>query len=79
MRTTLELPDELRAKLLHLAARRGEKGFSRLVAEAVARYLDDETKRVQRVSEAKAALGKLDRGGAESLEAAVRELRNRWR
>lgn len=41
MRTTIELPDEQRAKLLELAARRGEKGFSKLVQEAVAEYLAD--------------------------------------
>mgnify|MGYP001336242342 CR=1 FL=1 len=39
MRTTIELPDVHRARLLDLAARRGEKGFSRLIAEAVEAYL----------------------------------------
>jgi len=36
MRTTLEIPDEQRAKLLQLAAARGMKGFSSLVTEALA-------------------------------------------
>jgi metal-responsive CopG/Arc/MetJ family transcriptional regulator len=79
MRTTIELPDELRAKLLELAARRGEKGFSGLVAEAVARYLEGEEEREERVRAAKAALGSLDDAAAEALEASVRELRGRWR
>ena len=35
MRTTVEITDAQRAGLLELAARRGEKGFSRLVQEAV--------------------------------------------
>lgn len=41
MRTTVELDDELRAKLLSLAAKRGEKGFSRFVNEAVSLHLAD--------------------------------------
>jgi hypothetical protein len=39
MRTTIELDDGQRARLLELAARRGEKGFSNLIAEALAQYL----------------------------------------
>jgi predicted transcriptional regulator len=39
VRTTIELRDELRAKLLEMAGRRGEKGFSHLVEEAVDRYI----------------------------------------
>ena len=39
MRTTVELSDRVRAKLLELAARRGDRGFSALVEEAVERYV----------------------------------------
>ena len=39
MRTTVEIRDEHRAALLELAARRGEKGFSSLVGEALEAYL----------------------------------------
>ena len=53
VRTTIDLPDELRGKLLELAARRGEKGFSSLVAEAVARYLGDEALKTERLRDAK--------------------------
>ena len=38
-RTTIELTDLQRAQLLELAARRGERGFSKLVQEAVDAYL----------------------------------------
>lgn len=79
MRTTIELPDRLRAKLLELAAKRGEKGFSALVAEAVSRYLDDEAARLERVREAKTVLGTLKTADADALEASVQELRSRWR
>ena len=39
MRTTIELKDESRARLLDMAARRGEKGFSTIIGEAVDLYL----------------------------------------
>ncbi len=39
MRTTIEMKPEHRARLLEMAARRGEKGFSSLIAEAVDAYL----------------------------------------
>ncbi len=35
MRTTIEIRDEHRAKLLEMAARRGEKGFSSIVSETI--------------------------------------------
>lgn len=39
MRTTIELADEQRAALLAMAARRGLRGYSSLVQEALAKYL----------------------------------------
>jgi hypothetical protein len=39
MRTTIEITDHQRARLLDLAARRGAKGFSRFVQEALDDYL----------------------------------------
>lgn len=79
MRTTVDIPDEYRAKLLEIAAARGEKGFSRLVREALARYLDEEEGRVRRAEAATAVLGTLDDREAEALEASVQRLRERWR
>ena len=35
MKTTVEITDEHRARLVELAARRREKGFSRIVSEAM--------------------------------------------
>lgn len=39
MRTTIELSDEQRSALLALAGKRGLRGYSSLVQEALARYL----------------------------------------
>ena len=79
MRTTVEIPDGQRARLLELAARRGEKGFSRLVQEAIAMYLDAQARREEKVRGALAVLGSFDDEAAGRLEASVRELRSRWR
>lgn len=79
MRTTIEIRDEQRARLLELAARRGEKGFSRLVQEAVDRYLDELDARDDRIAEALAVVGSLEEEAADHLEAVVGEIRGSWR
>lgn len=79
MRTTIELTDEQRAKLLELAAQRGLKGFSPLIREAVDRYLAEQAGRLERVRAAQAVLGTFDDGAVESLEGAMRETRDSWR
>ncbi|HVS09164.1 MAG TPA: ribbon-helix-helix protein, CopG family [Planctomycetota bacterium] len=79
MRTTVELSDETRSRLLELAARRGERGFSALVEEALSRYLDDEERRLRRTREARSTIGAMDEGDARALEASIEALRERWR
>jgi hypothetical protein len=39
MRTTIRIPDAHRDKLLEIATGRGDKGYGRIVQEAVAQYL----------------------------------------
>jgi predicted transcriptional regulator len=39
MRTTIDLPDEYRATLHSIAAKRGWKGYSRIIQEAVDLYV----------------------------------------
>ena len=79
MRTTIEILDEHRAKLLELAARRGEKGFSKLVQEALELYLDEIAAREGRLSEALGAIGSLDDEDVNELRESVRQVRERWR
>jgi len=80
MRTTVELSDEIRAKLLELAARRGERGFSALVEEALERYLRDEERRRRQAKEAESVIGAMSEGDAQALERSMRELRaGPWR
>jgi metal-responsive CopG/Arc/MetJ family transcriptional regulator len=79
MRTTVDIPDELRARLLEEAARRGEKGFSGLIQEALERYFAAASDREARVARAVEALGKLAGSDGELLEKDVRSLRRTWR
>ncbi len=79
MRTTVEIPDEQRARLLELAAERGEKGFSRLVQEAVALYLRENEARRDRIAAARSTLGSMTKKEADDLRQSVGVLRGRWR
>ena len=79
MRTTIELDDSQRAKLLEAAARRGEKGFSSIVREALTQYFEAEEERRAAVRKALRAIGSLPAAEADRLEREVRELRRSWR
>jgi len=79
MRTTIEIRDETRAKLLELAAQRGEKGFSSIVQEALEHFFKAEEERRGRTERALAALGSLGDEEADRLMEDVRRLRETWR
>lgn len=79
MRTTIELSDEQRARLLEVAARRGEKGFSKLIQEAVDDYLERCGSQHERIQQAMDALRNFPRNQTEDLEKAFRESRATWR
>ena len=67
MRTTVEISDGNRERLMALAARRGEKGFSRLVDEAVGRLLAEEAHRDEARRAALALRGTLPAKDADEL------------
>jgi predicted DNA-binding protein len=46
-RTTVEITEEQRRRLIALATERGERGFSRIVQEALERYLADVSSQVE--------------------------------
>ncbi len=79
MRTTVEITGEQRARLLDLAARRGDKGFSGVVREAIDHYLSNVGGREEAVQRALASQGKLSGDDGEDLVGAVREIRELWR
>jgi hypothetical protein len=70
---------EHRARLLELAAARGEKGFSNLVADALDHYLEAERKREGDIKKALALEGSLTDAEADELRGEIKKLRSRWR
>lgn len=79
MRTTIDLRDDQREALAAMAARRGLRGYSALVQDAVDMLLTrrDEDEGLAAVLELE---GMLSDGEADELEATVAELRSeRWR
>lgn len=79
MRTTIELTPVQRERLLAAAARRGEKGFSSIVGEALDRYFDAEADRLERVERAISAIGSRSGESADRMEADAAGLRATWR
>ena len=79
MRTTIELKPEHRARLLELAARRGEKGFSSVIAVAVEAYLETAADGEQARKRALSLRGKLRREEAERLRERAAKVREFWR
>ena len=79
MRTTVELSDRNRAKLLELAGERGEKGFSRFVNEAVEQYLKGQQERRQAKRKILELMGSLANGEAPDLRQTTASIRDRWR
>jgi predicted transcriptional regulator len=79
MRTTIEMKPEHRARILELAANRGEKGFSAVVAEALERYLADQKGRTHSIRSALALKGSISEKEAAGLSAQTRKIRANWR
>ena len=79
MRTTIELKPEHRSRLLELAARRGEKGFSSVIAEAVEAYLAGSTGQERFRQRALRLRGTLPHDEARRLRQTSEALRESWR
>ena len=79
MRTTVEMKTEHRSALLTLAARRGEKGFSNVLAEAIEEYLRGNSERNRRIKEFLALEGSFSAEEADELRRVTSELRESWR
>jgi metal-responsive CopG/Arc/MetJ family transcriptional regulator len=79
MRTTVEMKPQHHSALLALAARRGEKGFSSVLAEAIEEYLNEERTRVQRRKEVLSLAGALSSDEAKTLRSTTKSLRENWR
>jgi len=79
MRTTVEITDEQRSRLLAIAAERGLKGFSGVVREALDEYLAARAAAQNLIEKAQATRGALDEQEAEALTRKCAVLRKSWR
>ena len=79
MRTTVEMKPEHRSALLALASRRGQKGFSAVLEEAIETYLRGEADREERRRTLLEAAGSISPDEAAALRRCTRELREFWR
>ena len=70
---------EHRKALITLAADRGEKGFSGVLAEVIEEYLRGEQKRAERKRKLLDLGGSLSDEEAEGLRRVTEDLRNHWR
>ncbi|PWB79511.1 MAG: hypothetical protein C3F08_06595 [Candidatus Methylomirabilota bacterium] len=85
MRTTIELTDDQRARLLALAAKRRLRGYSSLIHEALEQYLKETPNGGRTKAGAKAAgaarkiRGTLSDAEAERMRRDIEALWRRWR
>lgn len=79
MRTTVEISDEQHAALVELAAKKGLKGFSPLVREAISSYLSKQKCEQNRVKISRALRGSLSGREANQLAESANLLRKTWR
>jgi len=79
MRTTIELSEEQRSELLRLAAKRGLKGFSLLVQEALDEYLQSEAKKLHLIEAALEMKGSFQGKSGEDFLERAEKIRSSWR
>lgn len=79
MRTTVEMKPEHRSALLALASRRGQKGFSGVLGEAIESFLHGEAARAKRRKTLLSLGGSLSKKDREELLRTTKELRESWR
>ena len=79
MRTTIEIADSQRARLLEIAGARGEKGYSSLIQEAIELFLKERQRKEGMVKAALAQRGALNDDEADEFEKRVQQIREDWR
>ncbi len=79
MRTTIELKPAQRAELLRLAAKRGIKGFSSIIEDALDEYLLRESRKQHLILAALETRGAFSGKGGEEFESRASTLREKWR
>lgn len=73
------MTEEQRAELLRLAAKRGLKGFSHLVQEALDDYIRNEAKKLHLIEAALSMQGSFHGKSGEDFEERAQAMRSHWR
>ncbi len=78
MRTTIELSDDHRSALHSLAARRGLRGYSKLIQEAIDFYIKEKVKKEDSIKQLLKMRGSWSRDEAKKLRKRIEEIRQNW-
>lgn len=78
MRATIELPDHLRAAVLAVAARKGYRGYSKVIVEALEYYLVGKEARESGLDDLLRMRGSWTAADAKQARARVAEARTNW-
>jgi metal-responsive CopG/Arc/MetJ family transcriptional regulator len=79
MRTTVEIPDRLRAALLAISAKRGLRGFSKIIEEALDQYVQTMASRDTDLASLLKLKGAWTDAEAEDTRKTIREVRKNWK
>jgi metal-responsive CopG/Arc/MetJ family transcriptional regulator len=79
MRTTIELSNDHRSSLHSLAARRGIRGYSKLIQEAVDLYIQEKTAKERNVKPLLQMRGTWNSEDARKLQRNLRKIRKNWK
>ncbi len=78
MRTTIELSDDHRSALHSLAARRGLRGYSKLIQEAIDFYIKEKVKKEDSIKQLLKMRGSWSGDEAKELRKRIEEIRRNW-
>ncbi len=79
MRATIELPDHLRAAVLAVAARKGYRGYSRVIVEALEHFLAEKEAKESGLDQLLALRGSWSGGEAAGVRERIQRARSNWR
>ena len=78
MRATVELPDHLRAAVMAVAARKGYRGYSKVIVEALEFYLAEKEAKESGLQDLLELRGSWNRRDATQTRARIAEARANW-
>lgn len=79
MRATIELPDHLRAAVMAVAARKGYRGYSRVIVEALEFYLAEKEAKESGLQDLLDLRGSWSSREAASVRSEISRQRKNWK